>query len=57
MAAHLDPRRRAGLFDALEALEGQVWMTGADPALFVELEGRADIIKIADGRIVTSSVD
>jgi hypothetical protein len=34
---HLDPRRRAGLFDALEALPGQVWMTGADPALFGEL--------------------
>ena len=52
VAAHLDPRRRAGLFDALEALPGQVWMTGADPALFAELEGRADVIRIADGRVV-----
>ena len=33
VAAHLDPRRRAGLFDALESLGGQVWMTGADPSL------------------------
>ena len=33
------------------------WMTGADPALFVELEGRADIIKIADGRIVAPNGD
>ena len=54
VAAHLDPRRRGGLFDALEALEGQVWMTGADPALFAELEGRADMVNIADGRIVAS---
>ena len=52
VAAHLDPRRRGGLFDALEALEGQVWMTGADPALFAELEGRADLIGVADGRIM-----
>lgn len=51
VAAHLDPRRRAGLFDALEALSGQVWMTGADPALFAELEGRADMVTVADGRI------
>jgi len=55
VAAHLDPRRRAGLFDALERLSGQVWMTGADPALFAELEGRADLIHVADGRIVSGS--
>ena len=51
VAAHLDPRRRAGLFDALDALSGQVWMTGADPALFTELEGRADMVRIVDGRV------
>ena len=52
VAAHLDPRRRAGLFEALDALPGQVWMTGADPMLFAELEGRADIVRIEDGRVV-----
>ena len=52
VAAHLDPRRRAGLFEALEALPGQVWMTGADSALFAELEGRADVITVAEGRVV-----
>ncbi|MCJ2045057.1 DNA replication/repair protein RecF [Methylobacterium sp. J-078] len=51
VAAHLDPRRRAGLFDALEALQGQVWMTGADPALFGDLEGRADMVRVVEGRI------
>ncbi|KAB1074940.1 DNA replication/repair protein RecF [Methylobacterium planeticum] len=52
VAAHLDPRRRTGLFEALEALPGQVWMTGADPALFAELVGRADVVRIADGRVL-----
>ncbi len=51
VAAHLDPRRRAGLFEALEALGGQVWMTGADPSLFAELEGRADVLQVSPGRI------
>ena len=32
VAAHLDPARRAALFDALSQLGAQVWMTGADPA-------------------------
>ncbi|MGY2050327.1 DNA replication/repair protein RecF [Methylobacterium sp. JK268] len=51
VAAHLDPRRRAGLFDALEALPGQVWMTGADPTLFAELGTRGDVVAVADGRV------
>ena len=54
VAAHLDPRRRTGLFEALEASAGQVWMTGADPALFAELSGRADVVRIAEGRVVPS---
>ncbi|PXW58973.1 DNA replication and repair protein RecF [Chelatococcus asaccharovorans] len=42
VAAHLDPRRRAALYRELAALGSQVWMTGADPALFTELpEGSA----------------
>jgi DNA replication and repair protein RecF len=51
VAAHLDPRRRAGLFAALESLGGQVWMTGADPSLFTELEGRADVLQVSPGTI------
>src|SRR4028118_1089073 len=41
VAAHLDPRRRAGLFDTLARLGSQVWMTGADPAGGAGLGGRA----------------
>lgn len=41
VAAHLDPGRRAALFDALLALGGQAWMTGTDPILFEALGDRA----------------
>jgi DNA replication and repair protein RecF len=51
VAAHLDPRRRTGLFEALQALDGPVWMTGADPALFAELEGSADLLQVEPGRV------
>jgi DNA replication and repair protein RecF len=51
VAAHLDPRRRAGLYDALQSLGGQVWMTGADPGLFAELQGRADLLQVSAGAI------
>ena len=34
IAAHFDPLRRAALFETLDALGGQVFMTGADPAAF-----------------------
>jgi DNA replication and repair protein RecF len=54
VAAHLDPRRRAGLFEALEALGGQVWMTGADPALFADLAGRADLLQVTPGAIAAA---
>ena len=46
VAAHLDPRRRAGLFEALEALPGQVWMTGADPDAFAQAGARTEVLRI-----------
>src|SRR3546814_9973429 len=33
VAAHLDPRRRAALFERLAAGGGQVWMTGTEATL------------------------
>jgi DNA replication and repair protein RecF len=47
IAAHFDPRRRAALFDALERVGGQVFLTGADPAVFAELEGRAQMFEVS----------
>jgi len=54
ISAHFDPRRRASLFARLEELGGQVWMTGADPQAFAELTGRAEILTVSPGRIVST---
>jgi len=49
--AHLDPNRRAALYDALAALGAQVWMTGADPAAFGDILGRARAFEVRDGTV------
>lgn len=54
IAAHFDPQRRSALFAKLEALGGQIWMTGADPQAFAELAGRAEMLTVSPGRIVRS---
>ena len=51
IVAHLDPARRAALHVELAQLGGQVWMTGADPALFAEVENDAMIIEVGSGRL------
>ncbi|MFZ4807102.1 MAG: DNA replication/repair protein RecF [Hyphomicrobiaceae bacterium] len=51
IAAHLDPSRRAALFEELLHLRTQAWMTGTDAALFDSLEGRALLLKVEDGTI------
>ncbi|WP_455478807.1 DNA replication/repair protein RecF [Bartonella sp. B10] len=49
MAAHLDSYRRAALFDILDDLGGQTFMTGTDRTLFNALKGRAEFFEIKDG--------
>jgi DNA replication and repair protein RecF len=39
VAAHLDPRRRAALFDRLHG-RGQVWLTGTEASLFAGLDAQ-----------------
>jgi DNA replication and repair protein RecF len=51
VAAHLDPSRRAALFERLEAGGGQVWMTGTEPALFGSVSSDASRLTVADGRV------
>jgi DNA replication and repair protein RecF len=51
IAAHLDPQRRAALFDEIVGLSGQTWMTGTDPEGFSALHGRAQFLHVEDGRI------
>src|ERR1700742_3917812 len=50
VVAHLDPGRRAALYDALERLGAQIWMTGADPAAFADIAGRAQVFAVTPGR-------
>ncbi len=51
IAAHLDPVRRAQLFDVLEALGSQCWMTGTDAAAFASLGDRAAQFEVSGGAI------
>jgi DNA replication and repair protein RecF len=51
VVAHLDPSRRAALHRELEQLGTQVFMTGADPALFVEVGDDALFVEVAAGRL------
>jgi DNA replication and repair protein RecF len=49
--AHLDPVRRAALYDALAELGAQVWMTGADPEAFAEIADRAQMFDVSPGKV------
>ena len=51
IVAHLDPARRAALYDALASLGAQVWMTGADPAAFGDIVGRAQVFEVRAGTV------
>ncbi|MDB5495147.1 MAG: recF, partial [Phenylobacterium sp.] len=46
VAAHLDGRRRAALFDEIEALGLQAFLTGTDEHLFEGLAGRAQGVRV-----------
>jgi DNA replication and repair protein RecF len=51
VVAHLDPRRRAALFDELSKLGAQVWLTGADPAAFADIGPSGEIFGVEAGQI------
>ncbi len=51
VVAHLDPNRRKALFDELGKLGAQVWMTGADPAAFVEIGAAGEVFNVESGQI------
>lgn len=57
IAAHLDARRRAALFEEIHALCAQAWMTGTDLSLFDGLNqansrGRAEIFLVENGQFM-----
>jgi DNA replication and repair protein RecF len=51
IVAHLDPSRRAALKAELAELDAQVWMTGADPALFAEIGQDAALVEVGSGQL------
>jgi len=56
VVAHLDPSRRAALYDALSSLGAQVWMTGADPGAFSDIIGRAILFVVRNGNVEPTAV-
>lgn len=55
VAAHLDEKRRAALYDLLLSLGGQVWMTGTDESLFSAAKGRAQFWFVEAASILKKS--
>ena len=53
VAAHLDEERRAALYELLEALGGQVWLTGTDANLFEAIEGKAQFFEVVDACVTS----
>ncbi len=49
VAAHLDPKRRAVLFQKLAEKSGQVWLTGTEPELFQAIPDTALHYTVKDG--------
>ncbi|AHB10850.1 DNA replication/repair protein RecF [Zymomonas mobilis] len=54
VAAHLDPSRRAILFDILRSKGGQVWMTGTEPSLFETAGEAACYFQLDKGEIISA---
>ena len=57
IAAHLDVGRRAALFEILENLGCQFFMTGTEAALFSSLQGRAQFLTVDHGAVVATRSD
>ncbi|WP_299672571.1 DNA replication/repair protein RecF [uncultured Roseobacter sp.] len=56
VAAHLDPDRRAALYDEIAALGAQAWMTGTEPELFATMGDRAQYVEVRDSAGVSELV-
>jgi DNA replication and repair protein RecF len=52
VAAHLDPGRRAALFQRLAALGSQAFLTGTDRAFFTDLPLGSAHFRVSDGTVV-----
>jgi DNA replication and repair protein RecF len=52
--AHLDAGRRAALFDEIQALELQAFLTGTEAALFDGFAGAAQFVRVDSGALTTA---
>lgn len=55
VAAHLDPLRRAALFERLREGEAQVWLTGTELAPFEAIASEAAIWRVSGGAAVRTA--
>ena len=55
VAAHLDPLRRAALFDRLRQGAAQVWLTGTELAPFDGIAGEAAVWRVSGGTVERES--
>ncbi len=53
--AHLDTHRRAALFDEIEALGLQAFLTGTEAELFEPLRGRAQFVRVEGGTLTVEA--
>ena len=51
VAAHLDEKRRGFLFEELDEIGSQVWLTGTDKSLFEQMENKARFFHFDSGKI------
>lgn len=51
VGAHLDAFRREALFDILQTLPTQVWMTGTDASVFMYLKNRAQFFNVEESML------
>ena len=56
IAAHLDKGRRHALFERLQNLGGQVWMSGTDSVLFDSITEKAQFFEIRGGEILSETI-
>ncbi|WP_293882462.1 DNA replication/repair protein RecF [Sphingomonas sp.] len=52
VAAHLDPLRRAALFERISAAGYQAWLTGTEAVLFEAVPQDATRLRVAGGRLI-----
>ncbi|MEX0345593.1 MAG: DNA replication/repair protein RecF [Rhizobiaceae bacterium] len=55
IAAHLDANRRRALFDLIDGLNVQSFMTGTDRSLFCDIDAGGSFFSVSNGTVVTEN--